>query len=120
MLLLHARTLRAKNKPAMADDITTHPMLEELLEGQRQLAALMADLGAAFAAMSQKQVDLATKVGDLTATPMRPASTRGCDLWIIGGEQKGSQYWQVLCRRKVRCVRTRIVDERRDDNAADA
>jgi len=66
-LALHLRTLRAKNKPAMTDDITTRPMLEALLEGQRQLGSQMAELGAALAAMSQKQDDLATKVDDLAA-----------------------------------------------------
>ena len=54
------RTIRAKNKPAMADDITTRPMLEALLEGQRQL-------GSQMATMSQKQDELITKVDGLAA-----------------------------------------------------
>ena len=50
----------------MTDNLTTRPMLEALLEGQRQLGSQMAGLHAGLAAMSQKHDDLASKVDDLT------------------------------------------------------
>src|SRR5262245_49561913 len=56
----------------MADDNTTKPMLESLLEGQRQLAASLAELRASISSISEKQEviaanqeALATKVGAL-------------------------------------------------------
>jgi predicted nucleic acid-binding Zn-ribbon protein len=51
----------------MPDDITTRPMLEALLEGQRQLGSQMADLRDALAAISQKQDELAAKQDQLDA-----------------------------------------------------
>src|SRR5436190_8117121 len=48
ILVLLVGTLRAKNNPAMPDDITTRPMLEALLEGQRQLGSQMAEIRAAL------------------------------------------------------------------------
>ena len=51
----------------MTDDITTRPMLEALLEGQRQLGSQMAELRDALAAISQKQDELAAKQDQLDA-----------------------------------------------------
>lgn len=45
----------------MTDDITTRPMLEALLEGQRQLATQMAELRTLLVSMSEKQDQFATK-----------------------------------------------------------
>ena len=64
---LHAGTLRAKNTPAMTDDITTRPMLEALLEGQRQLGSQTAELRATLATISQKQDELAAKQDEFAA-----------------------------------------------------
>lgn len=66
-MTLHARTLCAKNNPEMPDDITTRPMLEALLEGQRQLGSQMTELQAALATVSQKQDELAAKQDQLDA-----------------------------------------------------
>ncbi len=74
VLVLHARTIRAKNKPAMADDITTRPMLEVLLEGQRQLGSQMAELLAAIAAVSDKQDALAANQDTLAANQLELAT----------------------------------------------
>jgi chromosome segregation ATPase len=51
----------------MTDDITTRPMLEALLQGQRQLGLQMGEFRAALAAISQKQDDLAAKQDGLAA-----------------------------------------------------
>jgi predicted nucleic acid-binding Zn-ribbon protein len=51
----------------MPDDITTRPVLEALLEGQRQLGSQMAELRDALAAISQKQDELAAKQDQLDA-----------------------------------------------------
>jgi len=51
----------------MPDDITTRPMLEALLEGQRQLGSQMAELRDALAAISQKEDELAAKQDQLDA-----------------------------------------------------
>jgi uncharacterized coiled-coil DUF342 family protein len=51
----------------MADDITTKPMLEALLEGQRHLSSLMAELSAATASISQKQNEFAAKLDEFAA-----------------------------------------------------
>ena len=64
---LHLQTLSAKNNPAMPDDNTTRPMLEALLEGQRQLRSLMAELSAALAAISQRQDEFAANQQEFAA-----------------------------------------------------
>ena len=46
----------------MADDNTTRPMLEALLEGQRHLAAQIAELIVTQAAMSKRQDEFAAKL----------------------------------------------------------
>ena len=61
ILLLQPYQLRAKNNSAMADDNTTQPMLEALLEGQRQLIAKQDDLAAKQDALGAKQDELAAK-----------------------------------------------------------
>jgi uncharacterized protein (DUF1501 family) len=67
ILLLRAPTTRAKNNPAMADDITTRPMLEALLEGQRHLGSQMAELIATQATMSKRQDEMAAKQDECAA-----------------------------------------------------
>jgi hypothetical protein len=74
-LLLHPRSARAKNISAMPDDITTRPMLEALLEGQRNLASQMAELIATVAAVSKRQDELAGKQDEL-ATKQDALDTR--------------------------------------------
>jgi chromosome segregation ATPase len=61
IFLLHPRRSNAKNNLAMPDDITTRPMLEALLEGQRDLASKIGELSVTVAAISQRQADLAAK-----------------------------------------------------------
>ena len=51
----------------MTDDATTRPMLEALLEGQRQLASQIAEMRAAIATISDKQDVLAAKIEELAA-----------------------------------------------------
>ena len=51
----------------MTDDITTRSILEALLEGQRQLSSLMAELSAAVAAVSQRQNEIAGKLDEFAA-----------------------------------------------------
>ena len=51
----------------MSDEMTTRPMLEALLEGQRQLASQLVELRAAIAAISDKQNVLAAKQDVLAA-----------------------------------------------------
>lgn len=51
----------------MSDEMTTRPMLEALLEGQRQLASQLVELRAAIAAISDKQDALAAKQDVLAA-----------------------------------------------------
>jgi uncharacterized protein (DUF3084 family) len=51
----------------MADDITTRPMLEALLEGQRQLGSQMAELRATLATISHAQNELAAKQDEFAA-----------------------------------------------------
>jgi len=51
----------------MTDDITTRPMLEALLEGQRQLGSQLTELRDALAAISQKQDEFAAKQDQLDA-----------------------------------------------------
>lgn len=51
----------------MSDEMTTRPMLEALLEGQRQLASQLVELRAAIAAISDKQDALAAKQDALAA-----------------------------------------------------
>ena len=46
----------------MADDNTTRPMLEALLEGQRHLAAQISELIVTQAAMSKRQDEFAAKL----------------------------------------------------------
>ncbi|HXI92932.1 MAG TPA: hypothetical protein VNO24_23250 [Blastocatellia bacterium] len=45
----------------MPDDITTRPMLEALLEGQRQLGSQMAEIRAALSTISENQNKLAAQ-----------------------------------------------------------
>jgi chromosome segregation ATPase len=65
--VLHSRRPRAKNTLEMTDDITTRPMLEALLEGQRQLGSQMVELQATLATISQKQDELAAKQDEFAA-----------------------------------------------------
>jgi len=58
---LRVRTLCAKNNREMTDDITTRPMLEALLEGQRQLGSQMAELQTALGTVSHSQNELAAR-----------------------------------------------------------
>jgi chromosome segregation ATPase len=51
----------------MTDDITTRPMLEALLDGQRQLGSQLVDLRTAVDGVSQNQSDLASKQDALAA-----------------------------------------------------
>lgn len=51
----------------MNNDATTQPMLEALLEGQRQLASQIAEMRAAIATISDKQDALAAKQDELAA-----------------------------------------------------
>ncbi len=51
----------------MPDDITTHPMLEALLEGQRQLGSQMAEIRATLGTISHKQNEIAAKQDQLDA-----------------------------------------------------
>ena len=51
----------------MADDITTRPMLEAILEGQRHLASQMTELLVSQTALSKRQVELAAKIDELAA-----------------------------------------------------
>jgi len=51
----------------MADDNTTQPMLEALLEGQRQLAANLVEMRASIASISQKQDSLVAKQDEFAA-----------------------------------------------------
>ena len=51
----------------MSDEMTTRPMLEALLEGQRQLASQLVELRAAIAAISDNQNVLAAKQDVLAA-----------------------------------------------------
>ena len=57
----------AKNTPAMPDDITTRPMLEALLEGQRQLGSQMAEIRAALGTISENQDKLMAKQDQFAA-----------------------------------------------------
>jgi predicted nucleic acid-binding Zn-ribbon protein len=67
ILLLQPYQLRAKNNPAMADDNTTQPMLEALLEAQRQFAANLVELRASIASISEKQDSLVAKQDEFAA-----------------------------------------------------
>jgi chromosome segregation ATPase len=51
----------------MSDEMTTRPMLEALLEGQRQLASQLVELRAAIAGISDNQNVLAAKQDVLAA-----------------------------------------------------
>ena len=51
----------------MADDITTRPMLEALLEGQRQIASQLTGLAAKQDGLAAKQDELAAKQDELAA-----------------------------------------------------
>lgn len=51
----------------MSDNLATRPMLEALLEGQRQLALQLAELRSAIAAISDKQDALAANQLELAA-----------------------------------------------------
>jgi chromosome segregation ATPase len=51
----------------MNNDATTQPMLEALLEGQRQLASQIAEMRAAIATISDKQDTLAAQLDALAA-----------------------------------------------------
>ncbi len=51
----------------MPDDITTRPMLEALLEGQRQLGSQMAEIRAALGTISENQDKLTAKQDQLDA-----------------------------------------------------
>jgi hypothetical protein len=64
--------LRAKNNPAMDDDITTRTLLRALLDGQRQLALQMAELQATLSTIAGKQVEAGTK-SPQRQTDSRPA-----------------------------------------------
>ena len=64
-MLLQLYQARAKNNPAMADDNTTQPMLEALLEGQRQLAANMVEVRSKQDELAAKQDELAAKQDEL-------------------------------------------------------
>ena len=66
-MALRVRTLCAKNNPEMPDDITTRPMLEALLEGQRQLGSQMAEIRATLATISNTQNEIAAKQNEIAA-----------------------------------------------------
>ena len=66
-MALRVRTLCAKNNREMTDDITTRPMLEALLEGQRQLGSQIAEIRATLATISQKQNEIAAKQDEFAA-----------------------------------------------------
>ena len=66
-MALCVRTLCAKNNRAMTDDITTRPLLEALLEGQRQLGSQIAEIRATLATISQKQNEIAAKQDEFAA-----------------------------------------------------
>jgi uncharacterized protein YmfQ (DUF2313 family) len=51
----------------MTDNLTTRPMLEALLEGQRQLGSQMVEMRATLATISQKQDEFAAKLEGLAA-----------------------------------------------------
>jgi chromosome segregation ATPase len=51
----------------MPDDITTRPMLEALLEGQRQLGSQMAEIRAALGTISENQNKLAAQQDQFAA-----------------------------------------------------
>ncbi len=51
----------------MTDELTTRPMLEALLDGQKRLAAEVAELRAAATSISEKQDALAAKQDELAA-----------------------------------------------------
>jgi len=51
----------------MPDDITTRPMLEALLEGQRQLGSQMAEIRATLGTISQTQTEIAAKQNEIAA-----------------------------------------------------
>jgi chromosome segregation ATPase len=51
----------------MPDDITTRPMLEALLEGQRQLGSQMAEIRATLGTISQTQTEIAAKQTEIAA-----------------------------------------------------
>ena len=51
----------------MPDDITTRPMLEALLDGQRQLGSQIAELRAALGTISESQKELAAKQVEFAA-----------------------------------------------------
>ena len=51
----------------MPDDITTRPMLEALLEGQRQLGSQMAEIRAALGTISENQDKLTAKQDQFAA-----------------------------------------------------
>lgn len=59
--------IHAKNIPAMADDITTRPVLEALLEGQRHLSEQLTGFGSALARITQRQDEIAAKQDALAA-----------------------------------------------------
>jgi hypothetical protein len=66
----------------MTDDLTTRPMLEELLEGQRQLATQLAELLTTLATISQKQDQIAAKKTCLQ--PSKTNSPPGKISWTLG------------------------------------
>jgi pyridoxine/pyridoxamine 5'-phosphate oxidase len=51
----------------MSDEMTTRPMLEALLDGQRELASQLVEVRGAIAAISDNQVSLAAKQDALAA-----------------------------------------------------
>lgn len=58
----------------MSDEMTTRPMLEAILEGQRQLASQLIELRAAIAAISDNQNVLASKQDVLAANQLEFAA----------------------------------------------
>lgn len=59
--LLHPRRSSAKNNLAMPDDITTRPMLESLLNSQRELASKMEGISDILVALTRRSEELAGK-----------------------------------------------------------
>jgi chromosome segregation ATPase len=61
----------------MTDDITIRPMLEALLEGQRQLGSQMAELRAALTTISHNQNEIGAKQNEIAAKLEEFAAKQG-------------------------------------------
>ena len=79
----------------MAGDLTTRPMLEALLEGQRQFALGMTELRDAIAAISAKQDAMSAKQDALAAS--HDAMVASQDAMLARQEE--------LATRQDRCVK---------------